>query len=139
MPHPPSESVCLETAPYLLVDDVVSTAEYYRDKLGFDFNSFFGEPPGFVIVKRNSARIMFRRAPETARPAAQPNDARFHEAFDLYVWVSDVDKLADELRARGADIVSGPYDTDGGSDRREMLVRDANGYVLCFGRVLGWP
>ena len=32
-------------APYFIVDDVVTTANYYRDKLGFHYERFWGEPP----------------------------------------------------------------------------------------------
>ena len=34
-------------APYFIVDDVVATANYYRDELGFTYDRFFGEPPAF--------------------------------------------------------------------------------------------
>jgi len=45
-------------APYFIVDDVVSTANYYRDKLGFHYDRFWGEPPSFCMVKRNGIVIM---------------------------------------------------------------------------------
>ena len=32
-------------APYFIVDDVVTTANYYRDQLGFHYERFWGEPP----------------------------------------------------------------------------------------------
>ena len=134
-----SQVVFLEAAPFQLVDDVFATAEYYRDRLGFAFDTFFGEPPVFVIVRRNTARLMFRQVPDKARPAARPNVKRMAHTLDIYIWVSDVDALAVELRNRGADILAGPYDSDGGPGRRELLVRDLNGYHICFGRVLGWP
>ena len=40
-----SRAVFLEAAPFLLVDDVVKAADYYRDRLGFELGRFFGEPP----------------------------------------------------------------------------------------------
>ena len=129
-----SNSVFLEAAPFLLVDDVVKAAEHYRDVLGFELSRYFGEPPGFVIVRRNAARIMLRQAP--VHPALLSNTTKMHEALDLYVWVSDVGALADELRKRGAKIVNEPELEDG---RREMLVNDLDGYLICFGEVKGWP
>ncbi len=135
---PISQATFLEVAPFHLVDDVFATAEYYRDKLGFSFDTFFGDPPAFVILKRNATRLMFRQVPERARPAARPNTDKFSETFDIYIWVSDVDELAEEFRKRGAEILAGPYESDG-QGRRELMVRDLNGYVICFGRVLGWP
>ena len=32
-------------APQFVVPNVVGTAEYYRDKLGFEILGFFAEPP----------------------------------------------------------------------------------------------
>lgn len=129
-------SVFLEAAPFLLVDDVVKSGEYWRDVLGFNLGRYFGNPPGFTIMQRNTARVMLRQAPASARPAAITNTAKMHEALDLYIWVSDVAGLAQELAQRGADIVNPPELEDG---RREMLVRDCNGYLICFGEVEGWP
>jgi len=133
---PARETIFLEAAPYLLVDDVFATAAYYRDVLGFGFENFFGDPPSFVIVRRNAARIMFRQVPESARPAPQPNTDKFAETFDAYIWVSDVSRLADEVRAHGGEIVGGLHDVD---DRPFFVVRDLNGYRIAFGRVLSWP
>jgi catechol 2,3-dioxygenase-like lactoylglutathione lyase family enzyme len=131
-----AQSVFLEAAPFLLVDDVVRSGEYWRDVLGFNLGRYFGEPPGFVIMQRNRARVMLRQAPASARPALTTNTAKQPEALDLYIWVSDVDALHAELTTRGATIVNPPEAEDG---RREMLVRDLDGYILCFGEAPGWP
>jgi hypothetical protein len=53
------------------------------------------------------------------------------EKYDAYIYVSDVDELATELRATKADIVEGPVKR--AYDMRELLVRDCNGYLLAFG------
>jgi catechol 2,3-dioxygenase-like lactoylglutathione lyase family enzyme len=129
-----STAVFLEAAPFLLVDDVVKAGEYYRDVLGFELGRYFGEPPGFVIMRRNTARVMLRQSP--TRPALLSNTAKLAHALDLYIWVSDVMALAGELRGRGARIVSEPELEDG---RREMLVHDLDGYLICFGEVANWP
>ena len=137
MPQEPDrEAVFLEAAPFLLVDDVVKSGEYWGDVLGFNLGRYFGNPPGFTIMQRNTARVMLRQAPASARPAAITNTSKMHEALDLYIWVSDVAALAEELTRCGADIVNPPELEDG---RREMLVRDLNGYLICFGEVRGWP
>ena len=65
-----AKAIFLEAAPFLLVDDVVKSGEYYRDVLGFNLGRYFGDPPGFVIMQRNTARVMLRQAPASARPAA---------------------------------------------------------------------
>src|SRR5262245_36663695 len=115
-------------APYFLVDDVFATAEFYRDVFGFAFDEFFGAPPSFTIVTRDDVRIMFRQVRPPRAAVARPNRSVMDETFDAYIYVSDIDRLATELRAKRADIVEGP--TDRVYDMRELVVRDCNGYVL---------
>ena len=121
-----------QVAPYFLVEDVFATAEFYRDVLGFSFHKFFGDPPSFTIVERDDVRIMFRQVRPAKTAVARPNRSVMGETFDAYIYVSDVEKLATELRAKKADIVEGPVDRI--YDMRELLVRDCNGYLLAFGQ-----
>lgn len=122
----------MRSASYFLVDDVFATAEFYRDVLGFTFDEFFGVPPSFVMVQRDDVNIMFRQVRPPRTPVARPNRTIMDETFDAYVYVSNVDQLAAELRAKKADIVEGPVDRI--YDMRELLVRDCNGYVIAFGQ-----
>ena len=130
--HAAADCRLRRAAPYFLVDDVFATAEFYRDVLGFTFDEFFGEPPSFTIVERDDVRILLRQVRPAKPPVARPNARVMAETFDAYVWVSNVDQLAAELRAKNADIVEGPVDRI--YDMRELLVRDCNGYVLAFGQ-----
>jgi hypothetical protein len=122
-------------APVLLVADVFETAEYYRDVLGFTFDQIWGEPPSFVIVERGGARLMFRQpgqgAPQPANASVTP-----HFPSDAFLWVDDVEALAEELRGREADIVSGPTYRQIWNGK-ELEVRDCNGRVLTFGQTMG--
>ena len=52
-------------------------------------------------------------------------------APDVYLRVTGVDVLTEELRTRGADIIDGPEDRVYG--QRELVVTDCNGLILCFG------
>jgi uncharacterized glyoxalase superfamily protein PhnB len=121
-------------APYFLVEDVVRTAEFYREKLGFDYDRFWGEPPAFCMVKRRGVIIMLSQI-ETAG-AVRPNpvaDPR-REAWDAYLWIDDADALRSELAGRGItpirDLCDQPY------GMRDFEVDDCNGYRLCFGHDL---
>jgi catechol 2,3-dioxygenase-like lactoylglutathione lyase family enzyme len=121
--------------PQFTVPDLVRTAEYYRDVLGFQIAGYWdGErvslaavpPPVFAIVRRDQVQVLFNRAdqPTVHRGRAQG-------AYDAYVRVVGIDALAEELRTRGADILDGPEDRVYG--QRELVVRDCNGLVLAFG------
>jgi len=53
------------------VDDVATTANHYRDKLGFQYERFWGEPPCFCMVYRNVIVIMLRQV--SAKGVMRPN------------------------------------------------------------------
>jgi uncharacterized glyoxalase superfamily protein PhnB len=118
-------------APYFIVDDVVGTANFYRDKLGFFYVRFWGEPPCFTIVQRNGINIMLSQLPSTGHmlpnSAANPEDP----PWDAYVWVDNADRLHDEFLSKGVRIVRPLCDQEYGC--RDFDIEDCNGYRLCFG------
>lgn len=120
--------------PYFLVDDVFSSAEYYRDLLGFSFDRFYGEPPAFVMVRRDGIQIMLRQPPSPRVSVMAPNRSRMDHTFDAYVYVDNVDALYEEFKSRGADILFEPHNQP--HNCREIEVRDPNGYIICFGQDL---
>jgi uncharacterized glyoxalase superfamily protein PhnB len=119
-------------APYFIVDDVVATANYYRDTLGFRYERFWGEPPCFTIVTRNSASIMLGQFERSGlmRPnsVADPEGA----AWDAYLWIDDADALYAEFEQKGVTITQPICDQFYGC--REFTIRDCNGYTLGFGQ-----
>jgi catechol 2,3-dioxygenase-like lactoylglutathione lyase family enzyme len=121
-------------SPVFLVDDVVATAEYYRDKLGFHYDRVFGEPPAFCMVRRGGAQIMLSQPPGIG--AMRPNRVAdpAGEVWDAYVYVDDADALCEEYRHNGVTIVREPCDQPYHS--RDFEIEDWNGYRLCFGHDL---
>jgi len=122
-------------APYFLVTDVVASANYYRNKLGFGYDRFWGEPAAFCMVYRNGVVIML----------SQPGDANVvnpnrlaepeGEAWDAYIWIDDADALNAEFKSRGVTITRDVCDQPYGC--RDFDVEDCNGYRLCFGQDIG--
>ena len=119
-------------APYFIVDDVVATANFYRDKLGFQYERFWGEPPAFTMVYRSGITIMLSQFEKTG--LMRPNSAADREGegvWDAYVWVDDADALCAEFKSKGVEIArevcDQPYNC------RDFEVVDCNGYRLCFG------
>jgi catechol 2,3-dioxygenase-like lactoylglutathione lyase family enzyme len=121
--------------PQFPVADVVDTAKYYQNVLGFEIAGYWdGErvhhdeaaPALFGIVRRDDVRLHFYRA---ERSIARPRS--IDDAYDVYFHVAGIDELAQELRDRGADILDGPEDRVYG--QRELVIRDCNGRVLAFG------
>ena len=118
-------------APYFIVDDVVVTANFYRDKLGFRYQRFWGDPPAFCMVTRGGIIIMLSQFRKTGlmRPngKAVPNG----DAWDAYIWVEDADALYGEFKTKGIKIARDICDQPYGN--RDFDVEDCNGYRLCFG------
>lgn len=119
-------------APYFIVDDVVATANFYLEKLGFHYERFWGDPPAFCMVKRGGIIIMLSQLPKKGgiRPnrLADPDG----EAWDAYVWVDDADSLYKEFTDKGVKISRGICDQPYGN--RDFDIEDCNGYRLCFGQ-----
>ena len=121
-------------APYFVVDDVVATANYYRDALGFQYRQFWGDPPSFTMVRRGGVVIMLGQlAPTGTAGVMRPNGraAAGEDPWDAYVWVDDADALHHEFKARGVTIARGLCDQPYGC--RDFDILDPNGFRLCFG------
>lgn len=121
--------------PQFTVKDVVATAEYYRDVLGFTIAGYWnGEevtvesdpPPVFGIVKRDEVRVHFSRA-----EGSPGGTGRAEDAYDCYFHITGVDAFAIGVKSRGAEILEGPADRVYG--QREIVIRDPNGLILAFG------
>ena len=134
MPQNEPNSPRWSIAPYFIVDDVVTTANYYRDKLGFRYERFWGEPPCFCMVQRNGVVIMLSQFEKTGfmRPIHTADPER--GAWDAYIWVDNADALHAEFKSKGVKIVRGICDQPYGC--RDFEVDDCNGYRLCFGQNL---
>jgi catechol 2,3-dioxygenase-like lactoylglutathione lyase family enzyme len=120
-------------APSFAVADVFETAEYYRDVLGFRFDQIWGNPPSFVMLGRDDVCVMMKQVKPEALPRAAAE--RSDEQVDMYFWSTNVRALAEELNAKDADIVQGPVDRTI-YNGRELIVRDLNGLIICFGQLL---
>jgi hypothetical protein len=95
-------------APQPVAPDVVKTAEFYRDELGFKILGYFFDPPVYAMVSRDGAEIHFGKA---YADAVQVNESvRKGLGTDVYIWVSDIDQLFGELSSRKVELVEGPIE-----------------------------
>ena len=117
-------------APCFLVDNVPAALAFYRDKLGFDVT--FQEPeqePFFAIVCRGGAMLMLK----AVGVIPVPNRTRHPWApWDAYLNAPDPDALAEEFASRDVLFSEPLKDTSDGL--RGFELKDADGYVLFFGR-----
>jgi catechol 2,3-dioxygenase-like lactoylglutathione lyase family enzyme len=127
-PQVKAKTKCKSISPHFVVPDVVASAEYYRDVLGFKVLSYFLDPPVFAVVARDNVVIHFGKSDNGALPS--PNVARREIGVDAYIWVNDLDSLYAELQGRGARILETPvmrvYKC------YELVLEDNFGFRLCF-------
>jgi catechol 2,3-dioxygenase-like lactoylglutathione lyase family enzyme len=114
------------------VADVGATARWYRDLLGFRFNTFpDAEPFEWASMIEGRTEIMLQRVPDYEKPdldAWRPGGV-----WSAYLFVTGVDALyaaiKDKVKVRRA-----PCDQPYGM--REFEIADLNNYVLVFGEDL---
>ena len=119
---------CYSIQPILAVPNVQETAEFYRDKLNFNIDFFYGDPPthaGISCAEWTSvgARIQLSQQPEMG----------VHKApMSLYIFTGpDIETRCELYRSRGVTIERDLENLPWGM--REFVIRDCNGYLLRFG------
>jgi len=124
MPDRPSSNPrqFVQGAPVLHVPDVVGTAAFYRDVLGFTWD--FGDAK-YAVVWRDNSAIHFVK------------DATSPSGIHLFQWVKDVDAYYDEIVGRGASIAKEPTNQPYGI--REFGMSDVNGVGIVFGQEIEHP
>ena len=119
-------------SPFFIVRDVSRAIEFYVDELGFSCS--FLEPkqkPFFAIVQRDRAQIFLKHFGGDV--CAQPNPTRHPDAlWDAFVYVPDPDSLHAEFASHRVPLHKDITDRHDGL--RGFEVKDADGYVLFFGR-----
>ena len=114
-------SLCT-AATIFVVRDVLRSVEHYRDVLGFRTEFTYGEPCFYAGVERDGVIIHLQAASETKR---QPGQGA------IYIFVTGVDALYQELTARGAKARHAPKDYPYGM--RDFDLTDLDGNQLTFG------
>lgn len=125
-----AKSKIVGSAPILLVEDVVASATYYRDMVGFSYERFWGEPPCFCILWRDKFNLMLSQVEETR--FIIPHYKAVKKMWNVYFWVNDAEALYEELKERGAKIDYELCDQPYGC--REFGILDLDGYDIAFGQ-----
>jgi catechol 2,3-dioxygenase-like lactoylglutathione lyase family enzyme len=121
-------------APFFIVRNVPAAMAFYRDRLGFDI-TFQGPSEDdifFGIVQRGAAMIMLKDVGVEPAPNYTRDINKGIARWDAYLYVPDPDALAAEFASRDVEFSRPIADDDDGL--RGFEVKDADGYVLFFGR-----
>lgn len=123
-------------APFFIVRNVPAALAFYRDKLGFDItyqgpeeNDIF-----FGIVERGAAMIMMKDIGVEPVPNYTRDIKKGIARWDAYLYVPDPNALAAEFASRGVEFFMPLQNNNDGL--RGFEVKDADGYLLYFGRPL---
>ena len=121
-------------APFFIVKNVPAAMSFYRDRLGFDitFQGPSDDDIFFGIVKRGAAMIMLKAVGVEPVPNYTRDIKQGIARWDAYLYVPDPDGLAAEFSSRNVEFFQPLKDDDDGL--RGFEVKDADGYVLFFGR-----
>ena len=124
-------------APFFIVRNVPVALSFYRDRLGFDI-TFQGPSEDdifFGIVKRDAAMIILKDVGVDPVPNYTRDIKQGIARWDAYLYVADPDALAAEFSSRNVDFFRTIKDSEDGDDGlRGFEVKDADGYILFFGR-----
>ena len=116
----------LRSMPILPVEDVAATADWFRDKLGFDVGGAW-EDEGvatFSIVVRDLITIGLQKSDRGGTG----------DDWAAYFYFEDIDAFCDQILGRGVKVLRGPEDSFYGC--REIEVADLSGNRLCFAQDL---
>ena len=121
-------------APFFIVRNVPAALSFYRDQLGFGI-TFQGPDPDdifFGIVQRGGAMIIVKDVGVDPMPNCTRDVQKGWARWDAYLHVPDPDALAAEFSSRNVEFFRPLENDDDGL--RGFELRDADGYVLFFGR-----
>ena len=121
-------------APFFIVKNVPTALKFYRDYLGFDimFQGPSEDDIFFGIVQRGAAMIMLKDIGVDPIPNYTRDIKQGIARWDAYLYVPDPDALAKEFELRNVEFFLPLHDND--DDLRGFEVKDADGYLLYFGR-----
>ena len=121
-------------APFFIVSDCAAALSFYRDRLGFEitFEGPTADDIFFGIVRRGGAMIMLKAVGVDPLPNYKRDVKKGVARWDAYLYVPDPDALAAEFASRNVEFSQPLKDTHDGL--RGFEVKDADGYVLFFGR-----
>jgi catechol 2,3-dioxygenase-like lactoylglutathione lyase family enzyme len=121
-------------APFFVVRNVPAALAFYRDRLGFEIMYQGPEPDDifFGMVRRGGAMIMLKAIGVDPIPNYTRDIKKGYAPWDAYLAVPDPDALAAEFASRNVEFFK-PLQNNS-DNLRGFEVKDADGYVLYFGR-----
>jgi catechol 2,3-dioxygenase-like lactoylglutathione lyase family enzyme len=128
------ESEIIGVHPQIFVTDMERAVAFYRDRLGFDVEYLYGDPPHYGLVVRGRAGLNLRRVD------ALPVDASMRDREDLLaatLVVRHVEALYRTYEAAGLTFHQHLREQSWGA--RDFIVADPDGNLVHFASPAGEP
>ncbi len=120
--------------PTLIVRDLEASSKFYRETLGFKHIFTMPGPGGkpvLIHLRWLKYADLLIALPRDGQAIPEPRGAGVSLSFQMLErFEGSVDALAEQAKAKGANIVSGPLDQPW--NVREMTILDPDGYRLVF-------
>jgi glyoxylase I family protein len=125
-------------APLIQVFDMATSVAFYRDVLGFEIamQSQPGNQFDWALLRGGGCELMLNTLYESDSRPPVPDAARkeAHGDLGLYFHSADLDEAYEYLRSKGVDVRKPVVRVYG---MRQLMVRDPDGYWLCFQHPVG--
>jgi catechol 2,3-dioxygenase-like lactoylglutathione lyase family enzyme len=121
-------------SPFFIVSNLDQTVAFYTEKLGFE-TRFIGPIPDpyIAVIGRQGIEMLVKEITEEVKPI--PNSSRHGwTPWDAFVYTSDPEVLAADFTERGCEFKEQLTTTP--DNLYGFKVRDPNGYVIFFGKVV---
>ncbi|HET9914748.1 MAG TPA: VOC family protein [Anaerolineales bacterium] len=118
----------------LIVSNLDASSQFYQETLGFKHVFTMPGPGGkamLVHLRWSKYADLLLSLPRDGKPLPESRGAGVSLSFQMPDYLaSSVDALADQAKAGGATIASGPLDQPW--NVRELMILDPDGYQLVF-------
>ena len=118
----------IDSATTIEVSDIAASEKFYREKLGFNAGTFFGEPPTFCIIWRDKVTVFLDKV-------RTPHPIPLNQYWAFYIYVDDVNAMYADVKRLGVTIDRDIEDQDYGC--RDFDLRDPDGHVIGIGQTIG--
>ncbi|GGP15516.1 VOC family protein [Oceanobacillus neutriphilus] len=109
-------------------NDIIKTANFYEQKLGFKTVSYLNVGEPHICLYRDTTEIILIK---TNGQKAIPNRDLYGYGYDAYFITKDQEELQGEMISSGVKIVRSLNDTD--YNNKEFVVEDIDGRWIAFG------
>jgi len=120
--------------PMLIVTDLEASSKFYQEMLGFKHIFTMPGPdgqPALAHLRWLKYADLLIALPRDGQAIPEPRGAGISLSFQMLErFEGSVDALAEQAKAKGANIISGPLDQPW--NVRELTILDPDGYRLVF-------